>query len=70
MVLIKLRAAKLRISNYNTKQIVTFLCPEVSMPDGYQAEVEQATCQEAGYGVDGVVGIDVDRREAHQDVEG
>ena len=38
--------------------------------DGFEAEVEQGARQQACYGVDGVVGHDVDGGEAHQDVEG
>ena len=38
---------------------------KVSMPDGYQEEVEQTACDKSCNGIDGIVGIDIDRRETH-----
>ena len=38
---------------------------KVSMPDGYQEEVEQTASDKSGNGIDGIVGIDIYRREAH-----
>ena len=38
---------------------------KVSMPDGYQKEVEQTACDKSGNGIDGIVGIDIDGGETH-----